>query len=463
MSASKKSFPLMGLGTFIGIEHQQIEDPLERTKVVTKTILDALRIGYRHFDLAVSYGNLDAIGTAFKQALMPIKDGGLGINREELWLTMKSDSYSQEAIDGYIDTLGVDYLDTFMLHHPYNDHIFGSELSLQNTWHAVTGLNHVNNFGVSNCYHGHLERLIAVCEKYKLPYPFSNEVESNLLCPNNETIEFCQEHGIQVIAYSPLGYNYASEILTQQEVFGIKNPLLEQAKAIDASPAQTALAWHMARGVAVIPKSTQILHLQNNFESTQFTAMLDQPKLESLASMKLNFMDSLTMTAAQASEHAQTIAWHVTSPKITKPSDKYSPVHLKGPLKAETMTKPAAQELAELTDLQSPFEESLEVLLENLRQEFFKLHHNQHQQDSWQLFRRTGIDLTMSWQDILAHAKGNSPKNANLWFFNKYSGNRTWQVLQQMKVLDEHGAIINKDLSKASEAWGSCIESTSQL
>ena len=64
--------PLMGLGTFIGIEADFIPDIKTRMEVTKQSILNALKIGYRQFDLAESYGNLSAVGEALKIDFVPI-------------------------------------------------------------------------------------------------------------------------------------------------------------------------------------------------------------------------------------------------------------------------------------------------------------------------------------------------------------------------------------------------------
>ena len=76
--------PRLRLGTFIGLEDNRIADPLLRHRTTVESILSTLRIGYRHLDLAESYGNLPAIAEALRTAFLPIVQGGLGLQRENL-------------------------------------------------------------------------------------------------------------------------------------------------------------------------------------------------------------------------------------------------------------------------------------------------------------------------------------------------------------------------------------------
>ena len=59
--------PLMGLGTFIGLEHNQIDDAQQRKQLTIKVIVTALQLGYRHLDLATGYNNLPAVAEALQK------------------------------------------------------------------------------------------------------------------------------------------------------------------------------------------------------------------------------------------------------------------------------------------------------------------------------------------------------------------------------------------------------------
>jgi diketogulonate reductase-like aldo/keto reductase len=170
----------------------------------------------------------------------------------------------------------------------------------------------IRNIGVSNCYKPHLQRLLSVCQKYGLSPPMFNEVESNLLYPNDETIHFCQENHIQVIAYSPLGYNMA-KFLTNPTLQQSNPVLIEAASTLNASLAQTALAWHMAKGVAVIPKSTNIHRLKENFEATQFISSITSDLTDQLKTLEAGpaFGDAVTDVAQNAYDCAQRLTWSV--------------------------------------------------------------------------------------------------------------------------------------------------------
>ncbi|KAJ2660375.1 hypothetical protein IWW48_002959 [Coemansia sp. RSA 1200] len=78
-----------------------------------------------------------------------------------------------------------------------------------------------------------------------------------------ELVEFCKDNNIVVTAYCPLG---------GYEVNVMDDELLKRiADAHSCTPAQVALSWERARGIVVIPKSTNPICLKQNLE--EFVAL----------------------------------------------------------------------------------------------------------------------------------------------------------------------------------------------
>ncbi|MGE3319210.1 MAG: aldo/keto reductase family protein [Candidatus Berkiella sp.] len=313
-STPDKDLPLMGLGTFIGIEADRIADHEARQKVTTDTIYCALAEGYRHLDLAENYGNLPAVAAALKKAFLPKSEGGLGLKREEIWLTMKSDGFTERNVNALLKVVGVKYFDLFLIHHPQSAG-FASENSLKKCWHELASIDKskVKRIGVSNFYEPHLERLLAICERESLEKPYANEIELNILCKNKVTVDYCQKAGIKVIAYSPLGYANVSLLLANEELNAL-------AKKMGATPAQAALAWMMEKGIAVIPKTTKVERLAENLQSTRFIDSVKSHHHERAAIDAQDDVvsDGLSQTAVDAKEHAERIDWDPTAKKNTQ-------------------------------------------------------------------------------------------------------------------------------------------------
>ena len=74
---------------------------------------------------------------------------------------------------------------------------------------------------------------------------------------------------------------------------------------------------------------------------------------------------------------------------------------------------------------------------DSLKATFLKLHKEHKSSQFFQFARRTGIDDSMSWQQIIENAQGNNNQNSSLVFFSKYSGNRSLEILQKMGILDK--------------------------
>ena len=106
--------PLEGFGVF------QVRDKAE----CKRSVLDAIRAGYRLIDTAASYTNEDAVGEAVREAIAE----GL-CTREELFITSKmwvQDMANYEtakaAIDASLEKTGLEYLDLYLLHQAMKDY-----------------------------------------------------------------------------------------------------------------------------------------------------------------------------------------------------------------------------------------------------------------------------------------------------------------------------------------------------
>ena len=100
--------PMVGFGVF------QVND--EQTE---QAVLTALRNGYRLIDTAAIYGNEAGVGRAIKAS---------GIARDEIFVTTKlwiqrENAYNNtlKAIDESLATLGLEYIDLYLIHQPFGD------------------------------------------------------------------------------------------------------------------------------------------------------------------------------------------------------------------------------------------------------------------------------------------------------------------------------------------------------
>lgn len=98
--------PALGLGTWQS-------GPGE----VARAVSHAIKVGYRHIDTALCYGNENEVGQGIKEAI----DAGI-VKREDLFVTTKLwCSYHarvEEGLETSLKNLGLDYLDLFLMHWP---------------------------------------------------------------------------------------------------------------------------------------------------------------------------------------------------------------------------------------------------------------------------------------------------------------------------------------------------------
>lgn len=233
--------PKIGLGVF------QIPD-YEEAK---KTVLAALKIGYRLIDTAQGYFNEQAVGDAIKES---------GIPRDEIFLTSKlwiqdfSFEYAQRAVQRTLDRLGTDYIDLMLLHQPLGDYI-GAWRGLEKLYREKK----VRAIGMANCY-PHV--LADLCETFELR-PMINQVEMHPFFQQQLNLDTMKEYDVIPEAWAP--FNEGKRNL-------FHDPLLtEIGKKYGKTAAQVALRWNMQRGVVVIPKSVHEDRMKQNLDVFDFS------------------------------------------------------------------------------------------------------------------------------------------------------------------------------------------------
>ncbi len=222
--------PWFGLGVF------KVEEGPELVQAV-KT---AIKHGYRSVDTAAIYGNEEGVGQGIREGIAEA-----GISREDLFVTSKvwnadlGYESTMAAYEASLNKLGLEYLDLYLIHWPV-------EGKYKDAWRALETLykeGRVKAIGVSNFQIHHLEDLMKDAEIK----PMVNQVEYHPRLTQKELQSFCQEHGIQLEAWSPL---MQGQLLDNQVLKDIANKY-------DKSVAQIILRWDLQNGVVTIPKSTK--------------------------------------------------------------------------------------------------------------------------------------------------------------------------------------------------------------
>jgi alcohol dehydrogenase (NADP+) len=77
----------------------------------------------------------------------------------------------------------------------------------------------------------------------------------------DDWLSFCQEHGIVLLAFAPLGHASTPNVLEDPVITAI-------AARLNMTPAQVALSWGVQRGTALLTTSTKSQRIHENFEKS---------------------------------------------------------------------------------------------------------------------------------------------------------------------------------------------------
>lgn len=237
--------PKLGLGTWM-IENAD----------VTQAVVDAVKIGYRHIDTAQAYANEIGVGEGIRVC---------GMNREELFITtklaaeVKSYEEAVSAIDQSLEAMGLDYIDMMIIHSPQPWMEFGEEDRFfegnREAWRALEEAYEAGKLraiGVSNFEKEDLDNILSSCTVK----PMVNQILAHISNTPKELIQYTQEHGILVEAYSPIAHG---ELL--------KNPkVVEMAEKYGVSVPQLSIRYDLQLGLLPLPKTANPDHMKNNAE-----------------------------------------------------------------------------------------------------------------------------------------------------------------------------------------------------
>lgn len=266
--------PALGLGTWKS-------EPDE----VYRAVRAAIEVGYRHIDCAAIYQNEEEVGRALSDAF-----AAGDVRREDMWITSKlwNDSHAPKhvrpALGASLAKLRLDHLDLYLIHWPValkhgtelprgpEDFIPLSEIPLESTWEAMLAVcEHglTRAVGVSNFSREKIEQVRDATGQT----PSVNQVELHPYLQQEQLVEACKELGIVVTAYSPLGSpDSASMLGRDDEVLLTEHPtIVDIADAHGATPGQILIAWALARGTSVIPKSVHRGRIEENWEAQNVT------------------------------------------------------------------------------------------------------------------------------------------------------------------------------------------------
>ena len=250
--------PTMGFGVW--------QVPEDEVVAAVRTALDA---GYRHLDTASAYGNERGVGQALAES---------GVPRDEVFVTTKvwNDAHGRDAtlraFDASMERLRLDVLDLYLIHWPVP-----RQDRYVETWRALRELRdqgRVHAVGVCNFHVEHLRRAFDEGGEW----PSINQIELHPYLQQAPLRAFHEEHGIVTESWSPLA--------SGQKV--LDDPVVTRIAAQhDATPAQVVIAWHLALGLVVIPKSVTPSRIVENLAAVDLA--LTAQDIEDLSTLDRGF------------------------------------------------------------------------------------------------------------------------------------------------------------------------------
>jgi 2,5-diketo-D-gluconate reductase A len=220
---SEGRMPLLGFGTW------QISDA--EAPAATAAALEA---GYRHIDTATGYENEAGIGQALRTADLP---------RDSVFLTTKMppDNVGRErqTLEESLTKLGVDFVDLWLVHWPPRAQ------ATPEAWEEFIraredGL--ARSIGVSNYS---LDQIDELTQATRVT-PAVNQIRWGTSIYDPALATGLEQRGVILEGYSPF------------KASNLDDPTLASIAANhDATAAQIVIAWHVAHGFVVIPKSVR--------------------------------------------------------------------------------------------------------------------------------------------------------------------------------------------------------------
>lgn len=183
-----------------------------------------------------------------------------GLPREEffittkIWITNAGYEKASKSIEESLRKLKTDYIDLLLIHQPFGDY-YGSYRAMEDAYKAGK----VRAIGVSNFYP---DRYIDI-QHFAEIKPAVNQVETHVFCQQKNANEYMKKYNTQIMSWGPFAEG-------RNDYFN--NPVLKKiGEKYGKSVAQTALRFLIQSDVVVIPKSTHLNRIEENFNVFDFT------------------------------------------------------------------------------------------------------------------------------------------------------------------------------------------------
>ncbi|HEY7459654.1 MAG TPA: aldo/keto reductase [Xanthobacteraceae bacterium] len=239
IQANGATIPILGLGTWD-----------LRAKTCTRIVEQALRLGYRHIDTAQSYDNEREVGEGVRAAGVPREQ--VFITTKVWWTNFSAGALEKSAAES-LARLKLPFIDLLLLHWP------NSSVPLKETIGALCKVKReglTRHIGVSNFTVALVEEAVALADEPIV----NNQIEVHPYMDQSRVIAACRRRGISVTAYSPI----ARGAVKGEQV------LEKIGRARGKTAAQVCLRYLVQQGIVVIPRTSRVERLTENFEIFDF-------------------------------------------------------------------------------------------------------------------------------------------------------------------------------------------------
>ncbi len=248
IDANGAKIPLVGLGTWE-----------LRGRACARVVEQALRLGYRHIDTAEMYDNEREVGDGLRAS---------GLKRNAFFVTTKiwPSHFAPRALEraarDSLMRLRLSEVDLLLLHWP------NPQIPLAETIPALCKVKRdglARHIGVSNFTVALLEEALAVATEPLV----CDQVECHPYLDQSKVIAACHEHGMAVVAYSPIARGNAKNDKVLAGIGAVHKK----------TAAQICLRYLVQQDIVVIPRTGKLERLSENAALFDF-ALSDEEMAE---------------------------------------------------------------------------------------------------------------------------------------------------------------------------------------
>jgi D-xylose reductase len=264
-------------------------------EATAETVLNALKVGYRHLDCACDYGNEKEVGDGISAAI----SAGI-VTRDEifvtskLWNTYHHPEHVEMACRKSLEDLQLEYVDLYLIHFPISLKYVPIEtryppewihdpsapdarmeldpVPMKDTWGAMEGLKRAGlakHIGVSNF----APALLTDVMSYAEIKPEVLQIELHPYLTQSNVLRLARErYGMVVTGFSPLGAgSYVCLGMATPGDSVMEEPVVRTiARKLGKTAAQVVLRWGVQRGTCIIPKTSSVHRMAQNLSVFDF-------------------------------------------------------------------------------------------------------------------------------------------------------------------------------------------------